>query len=284
MKRILIFLVTFCFFIPAQPLLAQEKEEGKLADFEKKVDDENNADEKSEDSGESSDEDSETSDFTESLVSSPAFWKISFGVLYGMFINFPGEDSLFYFGDYNNCYFTQYPYVSPGEGMYSQKIGKRFSVNISGHYFYDESDLRGYGIRALLSPHPFVNAEIQFSDLTEKLDTRDDHLKLYNIFVNYNRLRLEPVMFWWGLGLKGLQGDKTHNGFAFNFGTEIYPARPVSLTLNYSGGFINGNYLPEFFGSLNVHLYRFAIFAGYQYWSVGSAKIDGVVVGIKLFF
>ncbi len=30
--------MTFCFFIADQPLFAQEKEEGNLADFEKKVD------------------------------------------------------------------------------------------------------------------------------------------------------------------------------------------------------------------------------------------------------
>jgi hypothetical protein len=287
MKRIFtlfILSMTFWFLLSETAVFAQEKEEGKLADFEKKVDKEENADTKSEESEDEEAEGGETSEFAESLVSSPGFWDFSFGVVYGLFINFPGEDSLLYFGDYGNCYFSQYPYMSSGEGIFSQEIGKRFSISLSGHYFYDESDLTGYGFRARLSPHPFVNAEIHFSDLTEKLDTRDDHLKLYNVFVNYNRLRLERFAFWWGLGLKGLQGDKTYNGFAFNIGTEIYPARPISLSLNYSGGFINDTYVPDFFGSLNLHLYRFAIFAGYQYWSAGSAKIDGITGGIKLFF
>jgi len=295
-------LTAVCFFQPGYTLFAQEKEEkeeGKLGKLEEEVDkkeaDEADKDEdsekKEENSTNNSEESSNSSDVVEDVGAFLKLLEYSFYAVvvvvagvYVVLINAPGEDSLLYLGDYSNCYFSQYPYISSEEGLFSQVIGKRFSVNISGHYFYDESNLTGYGVRAKYSPHPFFNAELHFSDLTEKLETREDHLKLYNVFINYNRLRLERWAFWWGLGLKGLQGDKTYNGFAFNIGAEIYPVRPISIGINYSGGFISGNYVPEFFGALNLHLYRFAIFAGYQYWSAGSAKIDGLVGGMKVFF
>lgn len=295
---IALLLTAVCFFQPGYTLFAQEKqekEEGKLGKLEKEVDKkeddkDKDTEKKEEDSNKNSSESNDASAVAETLAD-PEFWEYALTAVvvvvagvYVVLINVPGEDSLLYLGDYGNCYFSQYPYVSSEEGFFSQVIGKRFSVNISGHYFYDESDLTGYGVRAKYSPHPFFNAELHFTDLTEKLETREDHLKLYNVFINYNRLRLERWAFWWGLGLKGLQGDKTYNGFAYNIGTEIYPVRPISIGLNYSGGFINGNYVPEFFGSLSLHLNRFAVFAGYQYWSAGSAKIDGLVGGMKVFF
>jgi len=260
------------------PLLAQEdKEEGKIGSLEKEVSKDKDADEGEND--DSSDDGDSDGNFFANLA-----LELTGRAALGVFIIFPNEDSLLYGGSYRNCYFSDYPYADPEEGLFSQTVGKKFSVNISGHYFYDEENLTGYAVRARFSPLTFASAEVHFTDLTEKLSTREDHLKIYNIFINYNRLRLERWAFWWGLGLKGLQGDETYNGFAFNLGTEVYPARPVSFTLNYSGGFINGTYLPEFFGSLNLHLYRFAIFAGYQYWSAGGAKIDGLVGGVRLFF
>lgn len=274
----------FCFFLAGATLSAQEEEKSKLDNFEEKVSKEEKATDEEKKSDENSDSSDETAEVAVSLASNPGALKTTGIVIYGLFITFPEEDSLLYLGDYRNCYYAQYPYVSREDGLFSDVLGKRRSITVSGHYFYDESNLTGYGVRARFSPHPFFNAEIHFTDLTEELSTRDEHLKLYNVFVNYNRMRLQRWAFWWGLGLKGLQGDKTYNGFAFNLGTEIYPAKPVSLNFSYSGGFINDTYVPEFYGALNVHLNRFAIFAGYQYWSAGSAKIDGILGGVKLFF
>lgn len=260
------------------PLLAQEdKEKGKIGSLEKEVSKDKDSDK------EESDDDSDDSDSEGNFFANLAL-ELTGRAALGVFIIFPNEDSLLYAGSYRNCSFSDYPYANPQEGLFSQAVGKKFSVNISGHYFYDEKNLTGYALRARFSPLVFASAEIHFADLTEKLSTREDHLKLYSIFINYNRLRLERWAFWWGLGLKGLQGDETYNGFAFNLGSEVYPARPVSITLSYSGGFINGTYLPEFFGALNVHINRLAVFAGYQYWSAGGAKIDGLAGGVRLFF
>ncbi len=283
MNHRILFIVTLSaalLLLCGSPLFAQEdKEKGKIGSLEKEVSKDKDSDEEESDS----DEDSDDSDSDGNIFANLAL-ELSGRLAVGLFIVFPNEDSLLYAGSYRNCSFSEYPYADPEDGLFSQAVGKKFSVNISGHYFYDEENLTGYAVRARYYPLPYVSAEVHFTDLTEKLSTREDHLKIYNIFINYNRLRLERWAVWWGLGLKGLQGDKTYNGFAFNIGTEVYPARPVSVTLNYGGGFINGTYLPEFFGSLNFHLYRFAVFAGYQYWSAGGAKIDGLVGGLRLFF
>ncbi|NIV71449.1 hypothetical protein GWN26_02080, partial [Candidatus Saccharibacteria bacterium] len=95
-------------------------------------------------------------------------------------------------------------------------------------------------------------------NLTEGLSTREDYLQLYSAFVNYYRIRIPSWVFWWGLGFKGLQGGTARHGFAFNLGIETYLAKPISIHLNYSGGWLNTTYVPEFFGTLNVHIRRLA--------------------------
>ena len=67
-------------------------------------------------------------------------------------------------------------------------------------------------------------------------------------------------------------------------GTEVYPVRPLSIRFDYIGGWINGTYMPEFTGTVNVHANRFAVFAGYKRWSAGSNRIDGSIAGLKAFF
>ncbi len=245
------------------------KEEGKLGDFEDEV-------------GKGGDEDDH--DATGQAFAAFEDYYFLARLTYGLLIQFPGETRQLYHGSIHNSYFSEYPYAVPDVGYFSQTDGKKFSVSFSTHYFYSESDLHGTGFRARLSPLPLFSAEVHFTNLTEELTTRNDHLQLYSVFVNYNRFRLNRLGVRWGIGLKGLRGDNTHNGFAFNLGGEWYLQKPLSLQFSYSGGWIGERFLPEFFGTLNVHVNRAAVFVGYQYWSAGGAVMDGVAVGVKGYF
>ena len=41
---------------------------------------------------------------------------------------------------------------------------------------------------------------------------------------------------------------------------------------------LNGVYVPEFYGTVNLHIHRFAVMAGYQRWSAGRVALDGLVL------
>ncbi|RMF54714.1 MAG: hypothetical protein D6748_16095, partial [Calditrichaeota bacterium] len=112
----------------------------------------------------------------------------------------------------------------------------------------------------------------------------ESNLQLYSFFLNYNRLRLERLDVWWGLGLKGMHGTIKKTGFAFDGGGEWFLAKPLSLNFEYSGGYLNSRYIPEWYVTLNVHFSRFALVGGYQYWSAGNVVIDGLILGGKIFF
>lgn len=265
------------------PAYAQKKkEEGKLGDFEKQV-------EKKKPSSKDEDDDDRDDDCCshsgwDDFFHSYFFIETSAQALFGLFIYMPGEDSALYGGSVTNSRYSEFPYQDEYTGRYSSSGQKKFALDFTGGYFYSESDLKGSTFRSRFSPYPLFNISIQFTDLTEQLRSRKDHLQIYSAFVNYNRLRVERADVWWGLGFKGLNGDEVNTGFAFNFGSELYLARPISLHLNYSGGWINNTYLPEFYGALNLHFNRLALFGGYQYWSAGPVSIDGLVTGLKVYF
>ena len=248
------------------------KKEGKLGDFEDEVDGKKKK----------SDNDDDDDDHVHSWISIDDYLLLG-RITYGLLVQFPGESRYFYNGSYKNSFFSDYPYAVDGEGHFSQNDGRKQSINITGNYFYSESDLDGLALRAQFSPNPLYGAEVHFADIREELNGYDDRLQLFGAFVNYNRFRLNRFGLRWGLGVMGLRGDNTRTGFAFNSGMEWYFKEPLSLELQYSGGFISERYVPEFYGALNLHYRRMAFSVGYQYWSAGNVVIDGVTTGVKLF-
>ncbi|GEM_PF-2417007 len=285
LRRLILILVSISLCLLQPSLLAQTKKEekGKIKQVEGEVEKKKN-DKDEDDDGDNNSEDVVTESWF-NLIFNDVAWNFTFRLAWDMLVSFPGEDTLLYQGDDGRSYYTDYPYATPTEGVFSDAPGKQFFINLSGHYFYDESDLDGIGFRGRASPYPFVSAEVHFTELREHLRSGgEDVLQLYSAFLNYNRVRLPRWSLWWGLGLKGMRGSIKHTGVAFNAGTEIFLARPLSLHFSYSGGFLNGRYVPEFFGTLSVHINRFALFGGYQSWRAGSATIDGILSGMKIYF
>jgi hypothetical protein len=202
---------------------------------------------------------------------------------YGLLVKFPGEERHFYNGSPKNSRYSEFPYAQPKVGLFSQSGGRRQAFVLSGNYFYDDADLDGTVFRAYFSPDPFVSLEVHFADLREDLHSYRDRLQIYSGFINYNRFRLNRFAFRWGLGWMGLRGDDVHSGIAFNSAMEWYFAHPLSLELNYSGGFIGNEFIPEFYTALNMHYRRVAFAIGYQYWSSGNVTLDGFSTGLKLY-
>ncbi len=276
MRRSVLLVLALVFFLGVSgytpALLAQEKKEkGKLGDFEDDVD-------KGDDSEGFSDGGGEVSFF---------FFLENLDLLrfvpQALVTGFPYEDSLLYGGRYWQSTFSDYPYAPGQAGLFLPGAGKRFSLHFSGHFFRESSRLQGLGLRARWSPNPYLALIAHYTDLTEELTTRNDHLRLYDLLVNYYRVRQPHWTLWWGLGLKGFQGDFTHNGFAFNLGTEFYPFAPLSVQVNYSYGFVGASGVQEWYLRLGWHIKRHILFLGYQQFSAGSTVIDGVVLGVGVY-
>ena len=275
--RIFIIFLIISSVILDDSLIAQEKEKGKIDDFEKELEKEKDKDSEKKSSAKDSDKDEGNGG---SCFFDP---ELTLAIFYNLFIYSSLLDSIAYNGKFWDCSFSHYPYINPGVGLYSMAAGKRFALNFSGHYFRHNSELSGISLRSQISPWNFLGVEFHLTDLVEELDHAKDHLWLHDIFINYYRVRGEHWALWWGLGLKGIEGNKTHHGVAFNLATEIYPVKPISLHLNYNVGSINEKSVSELLIRLNCHIHRAIIYSGYQRFAVSSAKIDGIIIGIGIY-
>lgn len=178
--------------------------------------------------------------------------------------------------------YSPYPYKDPVHGRFGGSVGRPVSFDASGYYLYSNSTLDGFGFRSRFSPHPLLGLEFRFTEFRERLAVGDDRLAMFNFMANFNRVRSPGFNFWWGLGIKGMHGHRTYMGFAYELGMEIYPVRPVSLQVVHNGGWLNGIFVPEFYGTMNLHVGRVAVMGGYQSWSAGTALLDGFILGLKL--
>jgi hypothetical protein len=275
---VIISILTFYFY---QPLYAQEKkeQEGKIEKFEKELDEKKKDSSKNRKSRRESD-DEEGSSFWGSLIGELIVKPVFFGVFIGI-----GDEQAPYNVNLWNSYFSDYPYAKSDVGLYSSadRANKHFSIKLAGNYFYNSSDLQGFDFKASLCPLPFLGFALDFTDLTEDSGLKNDHIQFYNIFVNYFRGRWQHMSFWWGLGVKGIDGDRNRCGPALNVGTEIYPLKPISLHFNYNIGAVTQNAVGELLLQLNFHLQRSIFYIGYQRYSVGSSNLDGAIAGIGIY-
>lgn len=283
MKRVLIAIILATLFLSlslADPIHAQQKkkkEKGKIEEFEKEIDKKK----KEEKQKEEPDQDTEEgSSFFHELV----FEILIKPLFVWTFIGPPGDDSILDSESFLSRYFTPFPYAVENAGIYSENGQKSFAITLWGHYFYNNSQLQGYGLRSRLAPLPFLSVDLRFTELTEKLESGEDQLQVYDVLVNYYRIRTEHLALWWGIGIKGIYSNKNRLGVALNLGSEIYPFKPISLHVNYNISSVNYHTVNDFLIHLNWHLDRYFIYSGYQRFSTGSALLNGVIGGIGVHF
>jgi hypothetical protein len=178
--------------------------------------------------------------------------------------------------------YSPYPYADPVYGRFGGEAARPVSFAASGYYLYSNANLDGFGFRSRFSPHPLLGLEFQFTEFHEQLEVGKDRLAKFNLTANFHRVRSPGINLRRGLGIKGMHCHLNYTGPAYDLGVEIYPVRPVSLRLVHTGGWLNGVYVPEFYGTVNLHLGRIAVMGGYQYWSVGPVSLDGLILGVKV--
>lgn len=270
-----------------EPLIAQDKKEksGKIEKFEKALEkkQEDKPKEKHDrrNNKQKYHHHSRSNSFVGEFIVRPLF---EYTFLY-VFIGPPGEYAPINREFFARTSFAEYPYVTKDVGFYSNMTSKHYALTLSGNYFYNNPDLHGYSFRSRIFPSSFLGVELRFTDLIEDLPANSDHLQIYDVLVNYHRVREQRWTLWWGFGIKGVNGDKNHKGMALNLGTEIYLKQPISLSVNYNVGlFSDINAVKESCYQLNWHINRNIVYMGYHRFSTGSSVLDGVIAGIGVYF
>ena len=105
----------------------------------------------------------------------------------------------------------------------------------------------------------------------------------YSNSIRFNNYRGFTKTLGYGLGVKGILGDGTNNGFAVNTGVDIFPAAPISLSTNLNLGFIKSTEVYEFSTKLKYHLERIYFSLGYQQYTAGQVSINGWTLGLGFY-
>jgi len=260
---------------------AQEKEKGKLADFEEEV--EKSSDSNNRDEYESSDyddcDDCDDCDISNFFLFLDISHAIGDGIIQLMFIGDIEKDA-----GLTKVGYSDFPYCDHSDGLFDNSSLKKYSIHTNFNYFRESDKLTAFNFNARLSPAPPISFEINYSDFKEELRTRYDHLRMYDIFVNYNRFKFENFALWWGLGYKGFMGDRSLGGFAINLGTNIFlPDTPISFSINYNVGFIESTTVQDFSPKIKYHLNRAEISLGYRTFNAGNVSINGWTLGIGFY-
>ena len=88
-----------------------------------------------------------------------------------------------------------------------------------------------------------------------------------------------------GLGLNWLtDSSDTDLGFNFTYGGDLFPAKPWVISGEIDWGTLGHAGLFHGRTTVGICLRQVELFAGYDYFDVGDAQLDGFVSGLRLWY
>lgn len=261
---ILLFLAVAALFSPVAALC---DDDGKLGDFEGEVED-------GDDGGSAG-----SSEFA--LFMAEFLVRVAPELLF----YFEGEDSLFYDGKFWTKGYSHFPYETSEVGMYSYDSDKWYSLSLGGGIFYESFDISSFELSGRFMPAAFLGLEFNSVFLYENISGRRQYsLTMYDLHLNYQRVRADRFSLWWGAGFRMMIGEKSNGGFSMNLGAACYLTKPISLSGAFRFGWINSVFVDDYDLNINFHIKRAQLYVGYKKYVAGASSLDGLRSGFIVWF
>ncbi|MCK4696111.1 MAG: hypothetical protein KAT74_10125 [Candidatus Cloacimonetes bacterium] len=269
---IIVLLCLFPAFLNADEKETDSEEKSKLEKFESEIE------KPKENNSTHSDEDDDDDDDGCNILC-----QIFVQILYEFFIGHPEYEQTYH--DYLwEISLTDFPYQSPGCGIYGYQTNKKMQLQINSHYFSDLKNIDGFSIRTRWLFTPFFSLDGNFIRLNENLDSGADKMDIYDFLFNYQRFRFPTVNWWWGMGMKSVKRENYHSGICLDTGLEIFPIKPFSAQFSVNIASINNHAVSEVFTKIRYHYKQGKISLGYQRFQVESEVIKGLIIGFGIYF
>ncbi|NME68762.1 hypothetical protein [Flammeovirga aprica] len=178
---------------------------------------------------------------------------------------------------------SKYTYSGQSDGRYTRvpEQQKMLNWDLQANYIIESQSIQGIQAFTRFQFMPKLSIDVEYSGLREKTDNEQAmYLDFLHIDLAYHRLALTRFDFWVGTGFTSLWIGENYTGWNFNLGVEIYIAKPVSIFSNWYFGGIEEVNFTEGSTDLKVYLNRLQLFAGYQFYELGSVRINGFRSGI----
>ena len=203
---------------------------------------------------------------------------------YYTLFEFPGEEE----HPMSEAFITKYPYYSSKKGNYNYELDDNFRVfraELVSRYVSESNDIKALDLNLDLRFEKRVGLELGYRQLWEKNpEFGNDQLALYNILLNYHRIRSEQLDLWWGIGTTYIAGNVSQFGFTYAVGAELFFAKPISMEINFNQTFINSETVNKFNALLNYHINRYKLTGGYDQLKIGSQKFTSLTIGVGMVF
>lgn len=200
-----------------------------------------------------------------------------------LLIEFRNENEFLYQGTYWSRGFTEYPFQNEINGNFSAYSEKSTQLNTSISYLASSGNLSAMKFETKFSPISAMNIDFEYSKFDESIGfNKRAALEIFNIGANYNRIRFEDWNIWWGAGLTVMNGKDTQTAFLTNIGLEVFAFEPLSINCEYKLSTFVDN-LHNFKTKANIHIDRFYVGGGYEFYSKGDTFIDGVLINLGIY-
>jgi hypothetical protein len=186
--------------------------------------------------------------------------------------------------EYRNI--TPYPYYKNLRGEYLKtdfEQTKNSLFKISAYQLFNRG-VNALGLNANYRLIPILGVEVSHLNFSENSIQGKEYLDVSSFLLKYYRVREQNISLWWGAGASYVANGVDTWGFAYTIGTEIFPAKPISIHLSYKQSFINFSNVNEFKVQLKYHIKKTALVTGYHANAIGSENVNGIVFGAEYTF
>lgn len=209
----------------------------------------------------------------------------------GFFVEVFGEIAFYTFygsliGSAEYRALTPYPYFNNTKGEYlktASNNSKNSLLKVGVNQLFN-SDINALEVNANYRVLPILGIEASHLNFSENSIHGKEYLDVSSVMLNYYRVRECGISLWWGLGASYVGNGVDTMGFAYNFGTEIFPFKPISLFANYKQSFINSNTINQFKFHVKYHINNVALYTGYHSNELGSENVKGFILGAEYTF
>jgi hypothetical protein len=167
------------------------------------------------------------------------------------------------------------------EAGFRRRAG-RFSLEF-GHNFDDIGRL-GFDLRTETASR--FGFRIRIDDFYDqsKCGCLDD-FNLGTFDVTYRFAQSERLQMYAGVGLRNIDTSaSSHYGYNFTYGADVYPVRPVILSLQMDGGAVDGVGIFRARGTAGVIWRRYELFTGYDYLHIGGFDLHSLLAGVRVWY
>ncbi|MEW4487683.1 hypothetical protein AB1L42_06350 [Thalassoglobus sp. JC818] len=184
--------------------------------------------------------------------------------------------------------YQKYPYAAEDSGFLlintESPTVKPFTLQLGSEYATDFSGLERIGNRIQWDTSSRFGVDTEWNYWNETTPHGNDTLWNGDFNLTYRFAQSESVQMYSGIGVNWLSGSSSDAGVNFTYGIDLFPSNPFVIRGVIDAGTIGDADLyhaKASFGWIYKHL---EVSTGYDFLHIGDSNLQGITLGLTLWF